>query len=240
MKYMAKISYDGSVFYGFQKLKTHNTVQSELEKALSKINKSQVQIKGAGRTDRGAHALNQAIHFELKYNLNPENIKKAINSIINKNIYVNLVEKVDDNFHARFLVQKKVYQYVINIGKYDPIKNNYLYNYNKNLNVKKMKIASKYLLGFHSYQAFVSGKRNNYDSGIYKIKIIKKNNLLYFTFIGKSFYQYMVRNLVGALLLVGQDKIEPKNIKEMLIKRSNIYNYITVPANGLYLLDVIY
>lgn len=239
MRYLASISYDGSKFYGFQKLSKYKTVQSELEKTLTKINKTICYVKGAGRTDRNVHAFNQHIHFDLNINIPPERLKNAMNSLLDKAIYVNYVEEVPSDFHARFNVKKKTYEYVINLGEYDAIDNDYLYNYNHKLNIRKMKKASKYLLGPHSFKNFTSGQRDNYNSIIYKIKFKKKKDILVISFIGKSFYRYMVRNLVGALISVGENKIIPKSIKEMLNDNKK-YNYITVPASGLYLVKVDY
>ena len=100
--------------------------------------------------------------------------------------------------------------------------------------------ASRYLLGMHSYEAFVSGDRESFNSMIYKISFIKKNDTLTIRFMGKSFYRYMVRNMVGALIYVGQGKGNPNCIKEMLDERTKTVNYMTVPANGLYLMKVEY
>ncbi len=240
MRYLAKISYDGSKFYGFQRLNNHKTVQEELEKALSTINKSVVVVKGAGRTDRGVHAFNQGISFELNIQIPLNNLKEAINSLVDKSIYVNEIYEKDDNFHARFDSLEKTYEYVINMGEYDPIDNDYIYNYNYKLNINKMKKASKYLKGMHSYKAFTSGERDNYNSIIYDIKFKRKKDILVIVFRGKSFYRYMIRNMVGALILIGEGKYEPEIIEEMVDKNKKIYNYITVPASGLYLVDVKY
>jgi tRNA pseudouridine38-40 synthase len=100
--------------------------------------------------------------------------------------------------------------------------------------------ASNYLLGAHDYEVFVSGERENYNSIIESIDIVDNKGVLEFTFTGKSFYRYMVRNLMGALLLVGEDKIKPEQVKEMLDKKQNIYHFKTVPACGLYLMKVEY
>ena len=103
-----------------------------------------------------------------------------------------------------------------------------------------MKKASKLLLGRKSFKAFVSGERDNYLSEIYNIKFSKKNNYLEIIFTGKSFYRYMVRNMVGALILVGRGKISISDFSKMIEKGENIYTYMTVPANGLYLEKVEY
>lgn len=239
MRYLIRISYDGSKYYGFQRLNDKSTVQEDLEKALTKINKSQVVVKGAGRTDRGVHAIDQCVHFDLDVEIPPERLVNAINSLVYPYIKVNKAEIVDDDFHARFRVKSKTYSYVINLGEYDPIRQDYLYNYNRELNVSKMKGASKVLLGAHSYEAFTSGERENYNSIIDKIELKKDKNILTITFVGKSFYRYMVRNLVGALLLVGEEKITKEELREILENQKG-GNYITVPANGLYLVKVKY
>jgi tRNA pseudouridine38-40 synthase len=240
MRYLIKISYDGSKFYGFQRLNGHKTVQGELERVLTKINKTVVVVKGAGRTDRGVHAYDQGVSFDLTINITPEGLKSAMNSLLDSYIYVNKCIVVNNDFHARFDVKSKTYQYIINLGEYDPIINDYVYNYNRSLDIKNMKKASTYLLGMHNYEAFTSGERESYNSIIYNIKINKKKDLLYITFTGKSFYRYMVRNMVGALVNIGMHKNEPIVIKDMLNSRTNTANYMTVPANGLYLNKVEY
>jgi len=240
MRFLACIRYDGSEFYGFQKLKDHKTVQKELEKALTKINKKEVLVKGAGRTDRGVHAYKQMIHFDLDIDISPKSLKKAMNSVLDSSIYVNYCELKPNHFHSRFEVKQKVYEYKINLGTYDPIINDYCYNYNRPLNINKMKKASKYLLGYHSYEAYVCGKRDHYNTVIFAIKMKLQKDILTITFTGQNFYQYMVRNLVGALIMVGEEKIKPIAVKEMLDKEKNIYNYSNAPAQGLYLMDIKY
>ena len=240
MRYLITVSYDGSKFFGFQKLNKEKTIQKELETALSKINKNQVFVKGSGRTDRGVHAIGQMCHFDLDINISPERLKKAINSLLNDYIYVKKCVIVDNEFHSRFLVKRKTYKYIINVGEYDPIKKDYIYNYCNKLNVEKMIEASKYLLGKHDYRVFVSGERDNYNSEIFDIKFEQINNYIIIRFIGKSFYRYMIRNLVGALMLVGRDKITINEFKSMIDSNITKYTYITVPANGLYLENVEY
>ena len=82
MRYLMTIAYDGSKYYGFQRLNNEKTVQRELEKALSKINKNEVVIKGAGRTDRGVHAKGQCCHFDLDVDIK---ISVDGNTSINQN-----------------------------------------------------------------------------------------------------------------------------------------------------------
>ena len=126
------------------------------------------------------------------------------------------------------------------MGEYDIFKDDYVYNYNRELDVDSMKKAARYLIGKHNFKAFVSGYRDNYNSEIFSIDFSISNNYLTIYFVGKSFYRYMVRNLVGALILVGSGKIKPEYIEVMLNNVDGNYSYITVPPNGLYLERVDY
>ena len=240
MRFIASIQYDGSNFFGFQRLNKERTIQGELEKALSKMNRSYVAIKGAGRTDRGVHANMQVCHFDLEININEIGLKKALNSLLPNDIYVNFIKKVDNEFHARFLVKKKIYTYIINEKEYDAINDKFIYNYCKRIDLKRLRKAAKKFVGRYSYKAFVSGYRDNYDSEIYKILISRKKGKVYISFIGTSFYRYMVRNMVGALIAVNENKMSINDLKTMLSNGEKKYNYFTVPSNGLYLEKIEY
>lgn len=240
MRYLMTVSYDGSRYYGFQRLNNEKSIQGELESALSKINKSEVFIKGAGRTDRGVHAKGQCCHFDLDIVIPPERLVNAVNSLLSKYIRVLDCRVVDSEFHARFNVKKKTYKYIINMGDFDPICEDYVYNYGYGLDIDSMKKASKYLIGKHSYKVFVSGERDNYNSEIFSIDFDCCDNILTITFVGKSFYRYMVRNMVGALMLVGRNKISCEEFMGMVDSDENKYTYMTVPANGLYLWEIEY
>lgn len=240
MKYLISVSYDGSKFCGFQRLNNELTVQGELERVFTLINRSSVVVKGSGRTDKGAHALDQKCHFNLDLELEPYNLIKAANNLLNKSIRIKYCKIIDERTHARFSVKLKTYLYIVNNGIYDPIMKDYQYNYNYKLNLNKMKKAAKIFKGRHSFINFVSGKRDNYECEIKKIKITKKNDLIYFEFTGKSFYKYMVRNLVGSLLEIGKESSTIKDLEDLLCNRSNTIFYSTVPAVGLYLKNVEY
>lgn len=239
MKYLITISYDGSKFLGFQRLNKGSSVQKELENALSKINKSAVEVKGAGRTDRGVHASGQKVSFDLDIDIPRERLKNAINSLLSDYVYVKDCKVVDANFHARFNVKKKKYVYKINLGEYNPIIAGYAFWCPYKLDISKMKKCSKLFLGVHDFHNFVSGERDNYTAIIYDISFKKKKDILEISFIGKIFYRYMVRNLVGAMIEVGRGKETLDKVKEMLKGAENM-SLFTAPACGLYLEDIEY
>lgn len=239
MNYLITISYDGSKFYGFQRLNEELSVQKVLEDALLKINKSPVLVKGAGRTDRGVHALGQCVSFKLDISITPDGLLRALNSLIKPNIYVREVREVSSLVHARFSVKKKKYVYKINLGEYSPLINDYVYQSSYKLNIELMKKVAKLYLGVHDFHNFVSGERVNSDCIIYNISFKRENDILLIEFEGKSFYRYMVRNLVGMMIEVGRGKEDISVVEFMLSTKTDRPGY-TAPACGLYLKEIEY
>ena len=241
MYYLIKMAYDGSKFYGFQRQKGHKSVQEEIEKALTDINKQQsVYIKGAGRTDRGVHAYMQCASFKLDVKITIQGLKRALNSRLQPYIYIREVKEVGENFHARFNVLSKKYVYKINLGSYNPIECDYVYQYPYKLDILKCRNVANLFIGVHTFHNFVAGVRDNYDCIIYKIRFIKTYKGITIHFYGKSFYRYMVRNLVGALLEVGKGKITKDHLVYMLNNKDYIKRLPTVSPNGLYLVKIKY
>ena len=239
MYYLVRIAYDGSKFYGFQRLNKHLSVQKVLEDALTKINKKEVVVKGAGRTDRGVHALDQGVSFKLDIKIDKDGLKEALNSLIGPYIYVNEVIEVDENFHARFSTVSKKYVYKINLGNYNVYNVDYIYQCPYKLNIDLIKQVGDLYLGIHDFRNFVSGTRDNYEAIIYDINYKIDNDILEITFHGKSFYRYMVRNLVGMMIEVGRGKDKVEKVKRMLDTDKDLTGY-TAPACGLYLYKIEY
>jgi len=235
MKYMMVISYDGSKFHGFQRQKNIRNVQGYLEETLSKLLYEDIIIKGAGRTDRGVHAYYQVVHFETTKNT--KRLKKILNKIL-IDVKIKKIKQVDNLFHARHSVKSKTYIYKLDLTK--KRSSNYFGMVNGNINIKKIKRATKLLIGTHDFKNFVSGVRDDYSSTILNIKIYKFNNILYFKFVGIGFFRYMVRNLVGALLEVGKEKIDKDVIQDMLEKPEIEKRLPTSSPNGLYLYKINY
>lgn len=241
MKYIIKISYDGSKYRGLQKLKDEKTIQGELEKVLSTMNEAPVKVSCAGRTDRGVHALEQTCMFELTKKTTPFRLRYYINRSTSKYLHVLTCEELnDDTFHPRFSVKTKTYKYIINTGLYNSIKEDYLYNYNKELDVKKMERCAKLFIGPHNYRAFVVGKQKTCDSIIDDIKIDKQEDIITITIKGKAFYTYMVRSIVSALILIGNMTLKKTDIQKMLETGKKVIEYAPAPPNGLYLEKIEY
>lgn len=239
MKYLIKVAYDGSKFYGFQRLNEEPSVQKFLETTLTKINKKEVTVKGAGRTDRGVHALGQCVAFDLDINISTHGLKKALNSMLEPYVYVTEVREVSKDFSVRYDVDKKIYKYRINLGEYNPIIADYIFQCQYKLDINKMKDVAQLFLGVHDFHNFVSGERDDYTCIVYDIKFNQVGDILNIEFEGKSFYRYMVRNLVGMMIEVGRGKDDISKVKEMLESKEENPGY-TAPACGLYLEKIEY
>ena len=241
MKYIITIEYDGSKYNGLQKLKNKVTVQGELETLLSKLDEKPVSVKASGRTDKGVHALNQTCHFELAKKITPYRLKYYLNRSTSPYLYVKTCKTIiDEDFHARFFVKSKTYLYKINIGEYSAIQNDYVYNYNEDLDINLMQKAANSLIGPHNYKAFVTGKHKTYDSIIDNINIEQKDKIITIKITGQAFYTYMVRNIVSSLVLVGNYKLTLDELKDMLNNQKRVIEYPPAPANGLYLEKIEY
>lgn len=242
MRYLITFSYDGTNYNGYQKQLNKNTIQDKIESALNKITSNKIIIHASGRTDSKVHALNQKAHFDLDKEYDLYKLKKSINSLIPEDIHISKIEVVDNDFHARFNVKEKEYIYKLNIGEYNPIDRNYVYQYNKELDLDKMIEASKYLLGEHNFKSFTKtdDSKEDYIRNIYKINIIKKDNIITFDFIGNGFLRYMIRNIVGTLIEVGENKLDPIKVKEILDSQNRKNAGKTAHPEGLYLYNVKY
>ena len=242
-RYLINFSYDGSNYNGYQKQKNLNTIQGKMEDALKKINNSKItKIHSSGRTDAHVHAINQYGHVDIQVDITEEKLKRALNSLLPDDIYVKSTKIVDDNFHARYMVSSKEYLYKINMGEYNPIEKNYVYQLCKKLNVRKMKKAINYFIGKHDFTTFSSNedrKKNNIRT-IYNAYIEEDNDQLLISFKGTGFLKYMVRIMVGALIMVGLEKIKPEDIIDMFDKKDKSLVKITANPEGLYLYKVEY
>ena len=242
-RFLINFSYDGSGYKGFQKQNGLSTIQENMEKALKFINNGRdTKLVASGRTDAFVHANNQMAHADIDVNITEEKLKRALNSLLPDDIYVKNTKVVSDDFHARFMVKKKEYVYILNMGEYNPTKRNYEYQYCKKLNIEKMKEAIKYIEGTHDFQNLSSNeiKEKSTIKTIYSAKIKKEKDKIIFTFCGNGFLRYMVRVMVGVLIEVGKGKIDVDDIP-LIIDGTYNKNYKKVAnPEGLYLNNVEY
>ncbi|MGM9874340.1 MAG: tRNA pseudouridine(38-40) synthase TruA [Bacilli bacterium] len=240
MKYLINLSYNGSKYYGYQIQKNKDTVEGEIEKVLSKIFNTNINTIGASRTDKGVHALNQYCTFEVTKDLNSKKLLHSINSLLSENIYVKSIKKVNDNFNVRYDVKRKEYIYKINMGEYNPIESEYVYQYCKNIDKELLDIFINQFKGEHNYRSFTSDKDNgNYIRNvIIDYKISKK--VLYLRFESSGFLRYMIRNIVGLLLDINDSKKSICDIEDIFNKEDRTSLGRCASPVGLYLSKIEY
>lgn len=253
MRYKCIVSYDGTLFHGFQSQENNKavanqrTIEDEICKALKVICKEDITIYASGRTDAKVHAIGQVFHFDTNIEMKENNMKRAINSLLPEDIYIKEVEIVSNDFHARFSAKKKEYHYLIALDEYDPLRKNYLhYPLYKNFDINKMEEASKIFIGEHDFKSFTKNHElENTIRTIYSIdfEVVTKDDrpdILKIKFIGNGFLHNMVRILVAMIFMVGIGKLSKEELKSILAKKNRQFAPKTAPASGLYLYKVYY
>ena len=242
MKILAKVSYLGTNYHGWQIQPNGLTVQEVIETTLSKILNKPTKIYGSGRTDAGVHALNQAFHFELDKELDLERLRYSLNSLLPDDISINSLEAVDDDFHARFSAKKKHYRYRINSLKKNPFIYQTSAYYPYPFDMTKFMQALDLFVGKHNYQNFTSKEEDedNYVREIYDIKIKVEEEYTAIDLIGNGFMRYMIRDIVGTCLAVASGKEDLTYISDRLDTDKNMHTAYRASPEGLFLIDVIY
>lgn len=234
------IEYEGTNFIGWQIQKKGRTIQGELQNALEKLLKEKINLIGAGRTDSGVHALGQVANFKTNNRLGTEQIQKALNNLLPKEVVIKKVQEVDLDFNARFKAKSRVYRYRIFLGK-SAILRKSVWQVFQPLDIKKMKQALKLIKGYHSFSHF--GKKNedlhNFRCEILKTRCEVKGNEVTFDIEANRFLRGMVRSMVGTLVQIGRGNLGVNEFAKMLNNRSR-KAVKKAPASGLYLLKVKY
>lgn len=239
------IEYDGKPFNGWQKQPEKLNIQGEIERAIEEITGEKVELIASGRTDAGVHSFGQTANFKTNSNIPIEKFAIAINSKLKKSIVVKSAEEVDERFHSRYNCVRKKYRYVINNSKCgSAIYRALEYHIPIKLDVEKMKEAAKYFEGEHDFKGFKATGGNNKSTvrTIYKaeVKYNEDDERIMIELTGNGFLYNMVRIIAGTLVEVGLGKIEPKGIKEIIEAKDRTKAGKTLPAQGLYLMEVYY
>tara|TARA_A100001015_G_C14973973_1_gene706378 strand:- start:929 stop:1669 length:741 start_codon:yes stop_codon:yes gene_type:complete len=243
--YLLKIEYDGTNFVGWQSQKNGNSIQDSIEKSLKKVLKNKVKIIGAGRTDKGVHALSQFANFKLKKKI--EDKKAFINSInffLKKKLITILdIKEEKKNFHARFSAKLRTYEYlIINRQGSLSIDKNRAWHVKKNIDLKLMRQGAKILEGTQDFSTFraASCSAKSPIKKILPIKIKKLGNTISIKISSKSFLQNQVRSMVGCLKYLSTNKWSITDFKKAF--KSKLRNNCAppAPACGLYLKKIKY
>lgn len=243
MRYKVTVSYDGHSYYGWQRQENLKSIQSEIEKYLSKICNKEIEIVASGRTDRYVHALGQVFHFDTDLKMDEGKWMYALNNFLPQDIRILNFEEVSEEFHARFSAKSKTYRYIYTKDILNPFQYKYKTAIKENPDIQLMQQASEILIGTHDFTSFCSNKINPLKSRIktiYSIKIYEKDNDIILEFNGNGFLRYMVRMLSQVLLEVGKKNLTLLDVKEMLEKKDKEVCRYKAEGYGLYLVEIQY
>ena len=245
MKIRLLLSYKGTLFSGWQKQIRQRTVQGEIEKILLKLFKKKISLIGSGRTDAGVHALGQTAHFELKEeDLKNMDLKKALNSLLPKDISVLDCWKAPLDFHARFSAKKKTYLYFIFTGENPPVLFQDLVWWKKtDLDLEKLNKMSQVILGSMDFKSFQSSGSEVKSSvrAIYQSRWTQTSAQFYsYKVTGSGFLKQMVRNLVGTYIDLLKESKREQKLRQILKARDRKQALSVAPGQGLYLKKVFY
>lgn len=249
MNYKLLIQYDGTDFHGWQVQENDRTIQGELERVIGMLEDAKVNVIGSGRTDAGVHAEGQIANVMINRAFTPDKLRSAINGNLRRDIRVLKAEKAADEFHARFSARKKTYLYrIVNAPVMSPFWRHFAHHEQRPLDVARMTVAARLLLGEHDWTAFASAHTDG-DSRIRTVLdcTIQSRwdsraaaNMIEFEITANGFLRYMVRSIIGTLIEVGRGEKDSDTIQTAIVTGDRNLAGKTAPAHGLTLLKVDY
>jgi tRNA pseudouridine38-40 synthase len=244
MKFALGIEYDGSQFAGWQ-MQKHGTrtVQECVEKALSSVANQPVQVVCAGRTDTGVHATGQVVHFECDSQRNEKAWVMGVNTQLPDDVASLWVKPVADDFSARFSATARQYRYIISNRQARPaiLSKKVTWKHGA-FNIEAMHQAAQALLGEQDFSSFRSSacQAEHAMRNVHWIKVTRNGELIYIDIEANAFLHHMVRNIVGSLILIGQQVQSVSWMADLLRCQDRNQAGPTAPADGLYMVKVSY
>jgi tRNA pseudouridine38-40 synthase len=237
------IEYDGGGFFGWQRQTRRPSIQAEIERAVHAVTREHVTLIAAGRTDAGVHALGQVANFRTRSRIAVDRFPRALNAHLPEAIRVLSAWEAASEFHARYSATGRTYRYaVLNRAAPSAVLRHHVYHVPLPLDLPAMQEAVTALLGTHAFTSFRgvgSGERTTVCT-LRRAEVARGGETVLFTFEADRFLRHMVRLIVGTLLQVGQGKLAPEMVEEILAAEDNRRAGPRVPAHGLFLVRVTY
>ncbi|XP_039136600.1 tRNA pseudouridine synthase A 1 isoform X1 [Dioscorea cayenensis subsp. rotundata] len=251
-KWRMVIAYDGAKFRGWQYQESPPTIQCIIERALTcitKLERKELSLVGASRTDSGVHAWGQVAHFVTPFTYDSlESLHAAVNGLLPREIRVREIGPTCPEFHARFSTKSKIYHYKIyNNAIMDPFQCQYAYHSVHKLNPEVMREAALHFVGKHDFSSFANASHNdrlpNPVKEIFRFDVVEMGHMLQLEVDGTGFLFRQVRNMVALLLQIGREALPPDIIPEILAARDRraLARYaLSAPPHGLCLMSINY
>jgi tRNA pseudouridine38-40 synthase len=239
--YKLTIQFDGTHFHGWQVQISDRTVQGDIENALEKLFQKKVTLIGSGRTDSGVHAKAQIANFKISTNIEPENIKNALNANLKNDVFIENCEIVNDDFHSRFSAKEREYEYIIST-KYQLFERYYTWNIKYSLDIDKLNECAKYVMGEHDFESFckATAEVDHKVCTVFQSEWEVKDSHLVYHVKANRFLQHMVRYLVGTQIEVARGRLTIEDFKLLIDNVHDNKFVFRAPARGLFLKKIKY
>ena len=235
------VAYDGTNYHGWQVQPNADTIEGELNKAISELTREQIEVIGASRTDAGVHALGNVAVFDTESRIPGEKFSYALNQRLPEDIRIQLSEEVEPDFHPRYCDSEKTYEYRILNRKFPvPTERLYSYFYHYKLDVDKMKEATSYLIGRHDFASFCgSGAQvKTTIRTVTSMDVWRDGDMVTIRISGTGFLYNMVRIISGTLIEIGNGQYPPERMDKILKACDRGAAGPTAPAQGLTLMGI--
>ena len=238
------IEYDGGPFMGWQRQEHGPSVQQSLDQALEQMTGEQAQFTAAGRTDAGVHALAMSAHVDVMKPLTPHRLREGLNALVRPQpISVLEVEKVADDWHARFSCIGRRYLYRILSRRAPPaLDAGRVWHVAVPLDHEAMGEGAAHLIGRHDFTTFRSAHCQS-DSPLKtldRLEVTRAGEEIHVAAAARSFLHHQVRSMVGCLALVGRGQWTPDDMRTALEARDRAALGFNAPPHGLYFVEAIY
>jgi tRNA pseudouridine38-40 synthase len=232
-RYFLELAYKGTRYNGFQIQENANTIQSELEKALRTLQRTEIRLTGSSRTDTGVHAFQNYFHFDFDGEINPQLVYK-LNALLPSDIAVKNYFLMKEEAHSRFDAVSRKYQYRIHKRK-DPFFEGLSFFYPYKLDLELMQVAAAFIKEQTYFFAFAktNSQVKNFNCTILESKWTAKGQQLIFTIEANRFLRGMVRLLTASLLKVGRHQISLEQFQQFFVQEAKCG--FSVPPQGLFL-----
>lgn len=244
MRTKITLSYDGSVFNGFQiqkdEKKSKRSVVGIITDAFETLN-IDTKIVGSGRTDTLVHALHQVIHVDLpNFWKDTKQLQISLNKLVHPHIHIQKIECVSQTFHARFSAKRRLYRYFLYDGVYQPMLANYALHVEP-IDVRQLNTYAKLFVGKHNFEFFKKqdGGNTQNEREIFRAGAYRHQNFIIVYFEGDAFLRSQVRMMCDFLLKMASHKFSPLDLQKQLRREHKISTKVC-PACGLYLSRVYY
>lgn len=237
------VEYDGTDYHGWQCQSNAKTVQEVVQWNIARILDHPVKIYAAGRTDAGVHAFGQVINFFTEKTIDISTIVKGLNGLLPEDIRVKDAREVDGSFHARYSAKSKSYIYcILNARRHSPFHVRYSWHIPYMVDARLMNETIKDIVGIHDFSSFK--KKNEIYKGhereVLRAGARRRGEFIYIFIEATGFLRYMVRNIVGTLVMVGSGKISRDGFADILESRDRVNAGPTAPPQGLFLRRIRY